>query len=219
MKKAERNLRRRIVELARWMNATGLNQGTSGNISARIGRRMFITPSAIPYDAMIPEMLAEFDLEDPGDTWTGPLRPSTEWRFHRDILRARPEAGAVIHTHAPHATALAIARRPIPSCHYMVAAFGGGDVRVADYAPYGTEDLSRAALAALDGRTACLLANHGAITLGHDLDRAMWRMVELETLARQYILSLQIGGPVLLGEAEIDATLGSMAGYGAGAKH
>src|SRR5690606_6794743 len=122
------------------------------------------------------------------------------------VLRGWPDFGAVVHTHSPHATALAIARRPIPPCHYMIAVFGGNDVRVADYATFGTEALSQAALRALAGRNACLLANHGAIAAGPDLTRAMWLADELETLARQYCLSLAIGGPVLLGAAELAET-------------
>jgi L-fuculose-phosphate aldolase len=214
MDATERTLREAIVQGCRTMAASGLTQGTSGNIGARHRDRLIVTPSAVPYDALAPEMLATLPLDGADDAWEGPLPPSTEWRFHRDILRARPEAGAVVHTHSPHATALAIARRPIPACHYMVAAFGGADVRVAGYATFGTPALSRAALAALEGRHACLLANHGAIAVGPTLERAMWLAAELETLARQYILSLQAGGPVLLGDSEIADTVRGFATYG-----
>lgn len=214
MRKDELALRRAIIEKCRWMNATGLNQGTSGNISARHGDRMLITPSATPYDRMEPEMIASMPVEGEYGAWEGPLRPSTEWRFHLDILRARPEIGAVVHTHSTFCTVLAIARKPIPAAHYMIAAFGGMDVRVADYATYGTAALSANALRALEGRNACLLANHGMIALGPNLDRAMWCAVELETLARQYYLTLPIGGPVLLGEAEIAETRAGFASYG-----
>jgi L-fuculose-phosphate aldolase len=214
MKKDERALRQAIIDKCRWMNAAGLNQGTSGNISARWGGRMLITPSAVPYDEMAPEMLASMALDDGDDSWQGPLKPSTEWRFHRDILRARPDAGAVVHTHALYCTTLSIARKTIPAVHYMIAAFGGPEIRCAPYALYGTEALSRGALAALEGRNGCLLANHGMIAVGPNLDRAMWLAVELETLAKQYYLSLSIGGPVLLTEAEIAETARSFAGYG-----
>ena len=217
MTDTEGALREAIVGKARWMNASGLNQGTSGNISVRCDERMLITPSAVPYDAMTPAMIAAMPLGDAGGGWEGPARPSSEWRFHRDILAGRPEIGAVVHTHAPHATALAMARRPIPACHYMVAVFGGGDVRVADYATFGTAELSRHALAALEGRTACLLANHGMIAAGTDLDQAMWRAVELEALARQYCLSLNLGGPVLLSEDQIADTARAMAASAYGA--
>ena len=213
MKKAEKELRRAIVEQSRWMNASGLNQGTSGNISVRFGRRMLITPSATPYDQMEPEMIAALALNGDG-AWDGPLKPSTEWRFHLDILRARPDVHAVVHAHPTFCTALAMCRKAIPAAHYMVAAFGGADVRCSDYATFGTEALSATALAALAGRSACLLANHGMIALGESLDKAMWRAVELETLARQYWHTLAIGGPVLLSDDQITETTRRFDGYG-----
>lgn len=213
MTKAELKLRNEIIEQCRWMNATGLNQGTSGNISARHGDAMLITPSATPYDKLEPEMIAAMPL-DGGGKWHGALKPSTEWRFHLDILRVRPDVEAIVHTHSVHATALAIARRAIPACHYMVAAFGGNDVRCAGYARYGTQALSDLVLRALEGRNACLLANHGAIAAGPSLAKAMWLAVELETLARQYILALQVGDPAILSNAEIDEVLEGFASYG-----
>ncbi len=209
----EDTLRRDVVEAAREMNASGLNQGTSGNISVRCGARMLITPSATPYEAMRPDDLAAMDLSGDG-AWDGPLRPSTEWRFHRDILRGRPEAGAVVHAHSAHCTALAILRRDIPAVHYMIAAFGGSTVRCAPYATYGTAELAALALAALDGRSACLLANHGMIVVGATLARAMWLAVELETLARQYMLAAQVGEPAVLTEAEIADAARGFSTYG-----
>ena len=196
------------------MNAAGINRGTSGNISARFGDRMIVTPSATPYDRMTPVRLAGCDLGREEPDWNGPLPPSTEWRFHRDILNARPEIGAVVHAHPPYCTAFAMARQGIPAAHYMIAAFGGTDVRCSGYATFGTAALSRLALDALDGRTACLLANHGMIALGETLEKALWRAGELETLARQYHLALAIGGPVLLSDAEIAETAAGFANYG-----
>jgi L-fuculose-phosphate aldolase len=214
MKTDELTLRRAMIDQCRRMNAIGLNQGTSGNISARCGERLLITPSAVPYDEMEPKMIASMSVEDDDGAWEGPMTPSSEWRFHLDLTRARPDIGAIVHTHAIHCTTLAIARRPIPAVHYMIAAFGGTDIRCADYATFGTEALSRAVLAAMEGRNACLMANHGMIAAGPDLDRAMWLAVELETLARQYFNTLLIGGPVLLGEAEIADAAKSFASYG-----
>ena len=211
--------RQAIVDACRAMNAAGLNQGTSGNISVRHEGTMLITPSATPYDEMRPEMIAAMPIEGAYGSWSGPLRPSTEWRFHLDILRARPAAGAVVHAHPPFCTTLAVARRGIPACHYMIAAFGGDDVRCAPYATFGTAELSAHAVAALDGRTACLLANHGMITCAASLPRAMWLAVELETIARQYWQSLLIGGPVLLSPAEIAEAAAKFASYGAAAGH
>lgn len=213
-------LRGEIIAQCRFMNAIGLNQGMSGNISARSGTRMLITPSATPYDQMTPDMIASMPIERTGGAqggplnWDGPLKPSSEWRFHLDILRARPEIGAVVHTHPPHATALAMARREIPPAHYMIALFGGATVRCAPYARFGSAELSDAALAALEDRTACLLANHGMIALGATLEDAMGRAVELEALAQQFCLSLAVGGPVLLSEAEMAEAIEAFKSYG-----
>ncbi|HUF85793.1 MAG TPA: class II aldolase/adducin family protein [Thermohalobaculum sp.] len=214
MTREERTLRQAIVASCRELNASGLNQGTSGNISARLGGRLLITPSGVPGDELAPEMLAAMPLEGDHGAWEGPLRPSSEWRFHLDLARARPELGAVVHAHPPHATALAIARKPIPPLHYMIAAFGGADIRCAAYATFGTEALSRAVLAAMQGRQGCLMANHGMLAAGPTLARAMWLAVELEALARQYVTALTIGGPVLLSAAEIAEAERAFAGYG-----
>src|SRR6476661_405897 len=214
MTREERQLREAIIAKCRWMNASGLNQGTSGNISARYQDRMLITPSATPYDGMRPEMIASMPLDGEYGAWIGPLQPSTEWRFHLDIMRARPDVGGIVHTHSTYATVLALARKSIPACHYMMAAFGGSDIRCADYARYGTKELSDLALAALEGRNGCLLANHGMIAVGANLDKAMWLAVELETIARQYYLSLALGAPHILGEAEIADTAKGFSTYG-----
>jgi L-fuculose-phosphate aldolase len=214
MTREERQLRQAIIAKCQWMNASGLNQGTSGNISVRYEEQMLITPSAVPYDAMTPEMIASMPLEGVYGDWSGPLKPSTEWRFHLDIMRARPDVGSVVHTHSTYATVLAIARKPIPACHYMIAAFGGTDIRCAGYARYGTKQLSELAVAALDQRNGCLLANHGMIAVGPNLDKAMWLAVELETIARQYYLSLALGSPSILSDAEIAETAKGFTNYG-----
>ncbi|WP_413991686.1 class II aldolase/adducin family protein [Labrys okinawensis] len=214
MKQDELALRRAIIDKCRWMNAQGLNQGTSGNISVRHEDRMLITPTSIPYHEMEPEMIASMPFEGEYGSWQGSRKPSVEWRFHFDILKARPDAGAVVHTHATWCTVLAIAHKPIPAVHYMIAAFGGPDIPCAPYARYGTPELSRHAVEALDGRNGCLLANHGMITVGSDLDKAMWLAVELETLARQYYHSLLIGGPKLLPDEEIAGVVEGFRGYG-----
>jgi len=151
---------------------------------------------------------------DGGGAWDGTKMPSTEWRFHLDLLRERADAQAVVHAHPPYCTTLAIARKEIPACHYMIAAFGGNNIRCAGYATFGTQKLADLALAAIRDRTACLLANHGMIAIGETLAKAMWRAIELETIARQYYLSLQIGGPVLLSDAAIERTARGFAGYG-----
>lgn len=214
MKRAERALRAEIIASCQEMNASGINQGTSGNISARFEDRMLISPSATPYDQMTPEMVASVPLDDASGAYEGPLKPSTEWRFHHALLRDRADAAAVVHAHPTYCTTLAVAGKGIPACHYMIAAFGGVDVKCAGYARFGTAALSRLALEAMEGRAACLLANHGMIAIGETLAKAMWRAVELETIARQYYLSLQIGGPNLLSDAQIQETIDAFAGYG-----
>jgi len=214
----EKALREAIVEKCRWMNAIGLNQGTSGNISARHRDRMLITPSSIPYDIMTGAMVASMPIDGEYGAWEGRHRPSTEWRFHLDIMKERRDVGAIVHTHATFATILSIARRSIPSCHYMVAVFGGTDIRCAEYATYGTKALAENAVKALRDRNGCLLANHGMIAAGDNLDKAMWLAVELETIAKQYFHTLLIGGPVILPPVAIEETRVSMRqqkeGYG-----
>ncbi len=212
---SETDIRQSIIDACLELNSSGLNQGTSGNISMRVGNRVLMTPTSIPYPHLTPDMLCSFDLsgEMTGD-WDGTHQPSSEWRFHWQILKHRPEFNAVVHAHPPFCTTLAILRKPIPACHYMVAAFGGNDVRCSDYSTYGTAELADMALEAMRDRSGCLLANHGMITAGATLEKAMWRAVELETLARQYCQALQIGDPVILDDAQIDQTLSKFADYG-----
>jgi L-fuculose-phosphate aldolase len=175
----------------------------SGNISVRDGARMIITPSATPYDAMTPADMVRVSL-GAGEA-EGRLAPSSEWYFHHDIYVSRQDIGAIVHSHPTYCTALSMARRGIPACHYMIATFGGDDVRCCGYATFGTPALSRLVVEALQDRQACLLANHGIIACGRDLAQAMWRAVELEAVARQYCASLALGGPVLLSAEEMAA--------------
>ena len=214
MKKTELELRRSIVGSCQAMNALGINQGTSGNISARYEDVMLITPSGVPYDEMSTSDIAHMPIDGEYGSWDGPMQPSSEWRFHLDIMRARPEVGSVVHTHSTYATTLAICGKEIPAIHYMIAAAGGPTIRVASYATYGTKELSENALRALEDRTCCLLANHGMIATGPNLKRAMWLAVELETLSKQYYLALQIGGAQILSDAEIGHIVEKFKSYG-----
>jgi len=214
MKRDELALRKAIIAACRKMNALGINQGTSGNISARYGDALLITPSRLPYEEMTPGDIARMPIEGEYGAWEGPLRPSSEWRFHLDIALARPEVGAIVHAHSTYSTVLAICGKEIPAVHYMIAAAGGPSVRIAPYATYGTKELSENALAALEGRTCCLLANHGMICTGPDLQRAMWLAVELETLARQYYMALAIGGGNVLPADEIGRVMERFKQYG-----
>lgn len=197
-------LRREIVETARAINALGINQGTSGNLSIRVDGGFLITPSGVPYDECFPDDIVEVDMNG---CYSSTHKPSTEWRIHRDILAARPEMNAVIHTHATFATTLACLHRDIPPFHYMVAVAGGKTIRCAPYATFGTQELSDHALTALEGRRACLLANHGMLCINDTLKRTLALAVELETLAEQYWRVLQIGEPFLIDDAEMDLIL------------
>ena len=207
-------LRAKIIALCREMNATGLNQGTSGNISARHGDSMLITPSGIPYETMEPDMIARMAVEDDTGAWEGPCRPSSEWHFHRAILRSNDAFGAVVHTHSTFATVLSMSRTTIPACHYIIAAFGGSDVRCADYATYGTAELSGNIIRAMRDRSACLMENHGMVAAGASLDEAMWAAVELETLSRQYYHAAMAGKPNILPDEEIAVVREKFKDYG-----
>ena len=205
MSKEEVQKRRDIVAACLWMNSSGLNQGTSGNISVRHGDTMLISPSGVPYEQLEPEDIVAMTLTGDYGSYlaSGANVPSSEWRFHLDIMRARPDVGAIVHTHSLYATVMGCVRKDIPAVHYMIAAAGGPNIRCSTYATYGTAELSTVALAALEDRTCCILANHGMIATGPTLAKAQWLAVELETIAKQYYLTLCIGGPVILSDAEI----------------
>lgn len=203
--------RQAIIDACRRMNALGINQGTSGNISVRHAGGLLVTPTSVPYEAMTPDQIVfmAMDGAHPPDQ-----KPSSEWRFHRDILRSRPDVNAVVHAHPTYCTILAIMGMAIPPVHYMIAAAGGDSIRCAPYATFGTAELSEHAVRALEDRLACLLDHHGMIAIGKTLDKAMWLAVEVETLARQYHGCLQIGQPPLLSSDEIEQVRQRMSGYG-----
>ena len=215
---SDAQLRKDMVAACKRLEAEGLNRGASGNISVRSGKHMLITPTAVGYDVIRPEMMARMAMDDANGEWEGPNAPSSEWRFHRDLLRARPDINAVVHTHAPWCTVLAVARRPIPAIHYMIAAFGGPDIRVADYARYGTAELSEKVVAAMEGRNGALMANHGMIVGGPNLTRALWLAGELEALAHQYYHAEAVGGGYVLSDSQIEETAKGFASYGITAK-
>ena len=208
----EHELRPQIIATALRMNELRINRGKSGNVSARVGEGFLVTPSGLPYEETRPADIARVTLDGRA---TGPRQPSTEWRFHRDIYAARHEVDAIVHAHSTFATTLACLGRGIPAFHYMIALAGGKDIRCADYATFGTQALSDHALAALDGRKACLLANHGMIAVGGSLVDALALAVEVEALAEQYWRALQTGTPNLLSDAEMDVVLEKFKSYGA----
>ncbi len=210
----ERQVRAAMVATCRAMDAKGINQGTAGNLSVRHGDGFLITPSSLPYDTMQPEDIVEMGWDG---TYVG-RRPSSEWRFHRDILKARADVQVVLHCHSAYATSVACHHRTIPAFHYMVGVMGGNTLRCARYATFGTQELSDAAIEALEGRMACLLGQHGQIALGKSLDHALWMAVEVETLARMYLQALALGEPPVLSDEEMERVIAQMArmSYGLG---
>jgi len=205
-------LRETVVAAARRMVELGLTHGTSGNVSVRAGPGFVITPTAVPWHLLVPDDLVRQDAAGVAEPGAG--APSTEWRIHRDIYAARAETGAVVHAHPPYATAVACLRMDLPAVHYMVAVAGGVSVRCAEYATFGTAKLSAAALAALEGRKACLLANHGIVTLGADLGEALRVAEEIERVAQVYLLALAAGTPRILDDAEMLRVLQRFESYG-----
>ena len=212
-------LRAALIATARAMRPAGLNRGTAGNVSVRVtdatGDGFLITPTGMPYGHLMPEDLPRVAIDD-RDTpsSTGRRKPSSEWRFHRDLYATRPEVGAVLHAHSPFAVSLACLRRSIPPFHYMIARFGGDTLRCADYAIFGSNSLSTAALTAMHERKGCLLANHGQLVAARDLDEALALAVELEELCEQYWRACQLGEPVLLNQAEMAEVIERFKGYG-----
>jgi L-fuculose-phosphate aldolase len=205
--------RAEIIAAARTLDAMGFMPSKSGNLSCRTARGFLVTPAGLPYAETAPEDLVE--VAPDGTVLAGWRRPSSEWRLHAAIYAARPEAGAVVHTHSPCATALSCARQGIPPFHYVVAMAGGADIRCSTYATFGTAALAEAAVVALEGRRAALLANHGVVALGTGLAGARALAMEVENLARQY-LALRSSGlaPVLLTAAEMEEVLEGFRGYG-----
>lgn len=204
------NERQHLLQTLRQMEQSRLGSGTSGNISVRVEEGFLITPSA-----MRGEQCCEADmvLLDHQGVNQESRKPSSEWRFHRDIYQHFPDAGAVVHTHAPACTALACLNREIPAFHYMVAMAGGHNIRCAPYATFGTEELSQNVVNALQNRKACLLANHGMLCFSHDLTSSLHLAEEIEELANIYADTLKIGEPVILSHEEMSSIVEKFKDY------
>lgn len=206
------DLRARLIATCRELTRRGLTHGTSGNVSVRRDERhFFVSPTGMGYEALQPQDIPLMDLDG---HWFGRCRPSSEWRFHRDIFKARPDVSAIVHTHSTQATALACTGRGIPAFHYMVALAGGADIRCAPYHTFGTQELSDAALTALADRKACLLANHGVIATGPDLGSALSLAGAVENLAEQYGAALSLGQVRILEEGDMHRVLEKFRTYG-----
>ena len=217
MKKSERALRQQVIATCRQLEARGLNQGTSGNVSVRCGADanagFFLTPTSLSYDQMMPEDIVHVT---PAGRCTGRCQPSSELLFHLAIRQERPDAIAVIHTHSTHATTIACLQKDIPAVHYLVGLFGGNNLRCAPYATFGTPELSANLLAALAGRRAALLANHGLVVIGADLPQALALTTEAETLATLYWRALCAGQPAVLSAAEMAVVVNKFRDFGYG---
>ena len=206
------DLRTMVIAACHELARRGLTYGTSGNVSVRCDERRFlVSPTGMDYEVL---QAADVPLMDLDGRWFGRRRPSSEWRFHRDIFNSRHDVSAIVHTHSPRATALACTGRGIPAFHYMVAVAGGSDIRCAPYYAFGTQELSDAALAALKDRKACLLANHGVIATGADLAGALLLAGEVENLALQYSVALSLGEVRILDETEMCRVIEKFRTYG-----
>lgn len=207
----ERALRTELIEACRSMNRLGINKGTAGNISVRHGDGFLISPTGIAYDKLTPEHVVAMNWDA---TFAGDVLPSSEWRFHRDILQARPDLNAVVHTHSTNATAVSILGHEIPAIHYSIAAAGGGTIPCAPYEIFGSQELADAVVRALEGRRACLLAHHGVIAAHVSIARALALAVTVEELATLYLQCLPMGDPPVLSEAQIADVMVKFKTYG-----
>jgi L-fuculose-phosphate aldolase len=208
--------RQSVIDTALAMSGSGLSPGRSGNVSVRFGAegasQVLITPTGMAYPDLIPGDIVPLSLD--GEVLSGRRLPSSEWHFHCAIYRARPDIQAIVHTHSAYATALAVHEKGIPPFHYMVAVAGGADIRCAPYATFGTEELAAHALAALEGRKACLLGHHGQIACGPSLEKALELAEEVENLARHYVIACELGEPPLLAEDEMVRVIEKFKSYG-----
>jgi len=204
-------LRERVVCLSRRLDTLRLNRGTSGNCSIRCARGFLVTPSGVNISDLSAASIVEMDLF--GEVLSSGV-PSSEWRFHKDIMFARSEVNVIIHTHSTYATALSCFRKDIPAFHYMIASAGGNSIRCSKYALFGSQALSDNVLQALEDRRACLMSNHGMVVTGKTVEDALALAIEVESLSEQYLLALQVGQPVLLTEEEMEEVLKQFVGYG-----
>lgn len=214
-KTQEKQLRAALVAANQHLVDSGLNQGAAGNLSVRYADGFLITPSGVTANNLNDKMIVFMQMDGMFD---GGVKPSSEWRFHRDLYQQRQDCQAVVHTHSCYASALSALRRDLPAFHYMVAVAGGDSVRCAPYALFGTQALSDVVLQAMDARSACLMANHGLIAIGQTLEKAMYIAQEIELLCHQYLTALQVGEPVVLSDAEMQEVFVQFKGYGALAK-
>ena len=213
-------LKKEVIKYAQKLNSTNLSPLRSGNVSVRVIRDnvegFFLTPSGKRYEDLIPEDIVFLSLKEEYDNlklFNTSLNPSSEWRFHQDIYRKKIEAKAIVHAHSPHATAVSVHGKSIPAFHYMIALAGGDDIKCADYATFGTTELSKNILTALEKRKACLMSNHGQVAFGTNLKQAFELAQEVENICHQYIIALKIGEPKILSSTEMNKILDKIKHY------
>ena len=200
-----------IIKYAKMLNSKNLSALRSGNISLRYNEGFLITPSGVKYSSLKNEDIIFVTLDGKYDEKK--LRPSSEWRFHKDIYLNKNEANAIVHTHSTHATAVSTHCKSIPAFHYMIALFGGDDIKCADYATFGTDDLSKNIIKALENRKACLMSNHGQVAFDVTLDKAFELAEEVENICHQYINALKVGSPKILSFDEMKKILEKIKSY------
>ena len=209
--------RNKIIEYSLKLNSTNLSPLRSGNISLRTNEDdkdgYLITPSGKKYETLKPDDIVFMGLNAEVENNDSANKPSSEWRFHRDIYINKKDAQAIVHAHSPHATAVSSHGKSIPPFHYMIALAGGEDIKCAEYATFGTEDLSKNIIKALEKRTACLMSNHGQVAFGKNLDDAFELAQEVENICQQYVIALKIGNPKILSFEEMKKVLDKAKNY------
>ena len=209
--------RNKIIEYSLRLNSTNLSPLRSGNISLRSNEKdidgYLITPSGKKYESLKPEDIVFMGLNEEIEKNNSELNPSSEWRFHRDIYVNKKDAGAIVHAHSPHATAVSSHRKSIPAFHYMIALAGGNDIKCAEYATFGTEELSKNIIEALEERSACLMSNHGQVAFGKNLEDAFELAQEIENICHQYTIALKLGQPKILSFEEMKKVLDKAKNY------
>ena len=209
--------RNQIIEYSLKLNSTNLSPLRSGNISLR-GKEddkegYLITPSGKKYETLKPDDIIFIGLNEDAENINSAIKPSSEWRFHRDIYVNKNDAQAIVHAHSPHATAVSSHRKPIPPFHYMIALAGGEDIKCAEYATFGTEELSNNVIKALEKRSACLMSNHGQVAFGKNLEDAFELAQEIENICHQYTIALKLGMPKILSFEEMKKVLDKAKNY------
>ena len=213
-------LKKEVIKYAQKLNSTNLSPLRSGNVSIRVTNNnvegFLLTPSGKRYENLVPEDIVFLALKEEYDNlklFNTSLNPSSEWRFHQDIYLKKKEAKAIVHAHSSHATAVSAHGKSIPAFHYMIALAGGDDIKCAEYATFGTTELSKNIIKSLENRKACLMSNHGQVAFGVNLKQAFELAEEVENICHQYIIALKIGNPKILSSVEMNKILDKIKHY------